>query len=273
MTPIVGFLSSRSPTDSAHLLAAFRRGLSESEYVEGQNVKIEYRWAEGRYDRLSAMAAELVDRQVAVLVAFGGGPAARAAKAATTTIPVVISIGEDPVGAGFVQSLNRPGGNITGVTLFTSLLAAKRLGLLRTLSPNAGAIAVLANLTTTSGQIQARDVEQAAREVGQRLVVADARGDDDLDKAFGTLANGGIDALMVAADPFFDTRRDRIIALVSRHGWPAIYQFREYALAGGLMSYGPSITESYRQNGIYVGEFSRGLSRRICRSSSRQNSS
>ena len=257
-TPVVGFMSSRSPKDSIHLLQSFHRGLSEAGYVEGQNVTIEYRWAEGRYERLPAMAAELTGLQVAVIAAFGGGVSARAAKAATATIPIVISIGEDPVEAGFVRTLNRPEGNITGVMLFTSVLASKRLGLLRELAPNASAIGVLVNLTTTSSQTQARDVERAALELGQRLVVVDARTDDDLDRAFATFSQERIAALMVAADPYFDTRPDRIIALVARHGWPAIYQFRDYVLAGGLMSYGASITDTYFQNGIYIGRILKG---------------
>ncbi len=256
--PVIGFMSSRSPTDFSHLLQSFRRGLGETGYVESRNVTIEYRWAEGRYERLPAVAAELVSRQVAVIASFGGSAAARAAKAATATIPIVISIGEDPAEARFVQNLNRPEGNITGVMLFTSVLGSKRLGLLRELAPNAGAIGVLVNLTTTSGQTQTRDVEQAARELGQRLVVLDARTDDDLDKSFATFAREQIGALMIAADPFFDTRRDRIITLVAGHGWPAIYQFRDYVLAGGLMSYGASITDTYRQNGIYVGRILQG---------------
>jgi putative tryptophan/tyrosine transport system substrate-binding protein len=251
--PVIGFMSSRSAKDSVELLQSFHRGLREAGYVEGQNVAIEHRWAEGRYERLPELAAELVNRQVAVIAAFGGGPSARAAKAATLTIPIVISIGDDPIEAGFVKSLNRPDGNITGVMLFTSVIGSKRLGLLRELVPQGGAIALLANLATTSGQTQKRDIEKTAHEIGQRLVVMDARTDDDFDKAFATFARERVAALMVAADPFFDTRRDRIIELVAKHRWPAIYQFRDYVLAGGLMSYGASILETYFQNGVYVG--------------------
>ena len=251
--PVIGFMSSRSAKDSAQLLQAFHRGLREVGYIEGQNVAIEYRWAEGRYERLAAMAAELADRQVAVIAAVGGGPSARAAKAATLTIPIVISIGDDPVEAGFVKSLNRPGGNITGVMLFTSVIGSKRLGLLRELVPQGGPIALLANLATSSGQTQKRDVENVAREIGQQVMVVNAGSDEELEATFVTLAQNRIVALMVGADPYFDTRRDRIIELVAKHRWPAIYQFRDYVQAGGLMSYGASIVETYFQNGIYVG--------------------
>jgi putative ABC transport system substrate-binding protein len=251
--PMIGFMSSRSAKDSAQLLQAFHRGLREAGYIEGQNVAIEYRWAEGRYERLSAMAAELADLQVAVIAAVGGGPSARAAKAATLTIPIVMSIGDDPVEAGFIKSLNRPGGNITGAMLFTSVIGSKRLGLLRELVFQPGAIALLVNLTTSSGQTQKRDVEKVAHEIGQQLIVVNAGSDEELDKAFAKFAQDRIVALMVAADPYFDTRRDRIIELVARHRWPAIYQFRDYVQAGGLMSYGASIVETYFQNGIYVG--------------------
>ncbi len=251
--PVIGFMSSRSAKDSAQLLQAFHRGLREVGYIEGQNVAIEYRWAEGRYERLAVLAAELADRQVAVIAAVGGGPSARAAKAATLTIPIVISIGDDPVEAGFVKSLNRPGGNITGVMLFTSVIGSKRLGLLRELVPQGGAIALLANLATSSGQTQKRDVENVAREIGQQVMVVNAGSDEELEATFVTLAQNRIVALMVGADPYFDTRRDRIIELVAKHRWPAIYQFRDYVQAGGLMSYGASIVETYFQNGIYVG--------------------
>ena len=251
--PVIGFMSSRSARDSAQLLQAFHRGLREVGYIEGQNVAIEYRWAEGRYERLAALAAELADRQVAVIAAVGGGPSARAAKAATLTIPIVMSIGDDPVEAGFVKSLNRPGGNITGVMLFTSVIGSKRLGLLRELVPQGGAIALLANLATSSGQTQKRDVENVAREIGQQVMVVNAGSDEELEATFVTLAQNRIVALMVGGDPYFDTRRDRIIELVAKHRWPAIYQFRDYVQAGGLMSYGASIVETYFQNGIYVG--------------------
>jgi ABC-type uncharacterized transport system substrate-binding protein len=251
--PVIGFMSSRSAKDSAQLLQAFHRGLREVGYIEGQNVAIEYRWAEGRYERLAALAAELADRQVAVIAAVGGGPSARAAKAATLTIPIVISIGDDPVEAGFVKSLNRPGGNITGVMLFTSVIGSKRLGLLRELVPQGSVIALLANLATSSGQTQKRDVENVAREIGQQVMVVNAGSDEELEATFVTLAQNRIVAMMVGADPYFDTRRDRIIELVAKHRWPAIYQFRDYVQAGGLMSYGASIVETYFQNGIYVG--------------------
>jgi putative ABC transport system substrate-binding protein len=271
--PVIGFMSSRSARDSAQLLQAFHRGLREVGYIEGQNVAIEYRWAEGRYERLAALAAELADRQVAVIAAVGGGPSARAAKAATLTIPIVMSIGDDPVEAGFVKSLNRPGGNITGVMLFTSVIGSKRLGLLRELVPQGGAIALLANLATSSGQTQKRDVENVAREIGQQVMVVNAGSDEELEATFVTLAQNRIVALMVGADPYFDTRRDRIIELVAKHRWPAIYQFRDYVQAGGLMSYGASIVETYFQNGILLGGFSAEQSPRTCRCSCRPSSS
>ena len=256
--PVIGFMSSRSPDDSAHLLRSFHSGLREAGYIEGQNVAIEYRWAHGRYERLPALAAELASLPVTAVAAFGGSASARAAKAATTTIPIVISIGEDPVEAGFVKALNRPEGNITGAMLLTSTIGAKRLGLLRDLVPQAGPIGLLVNLTTTSGQTQKRDVEKAAHDIGQSIVVRDARTVQDLDPVLELFAQDRVVGLTVAADPFFDTQRDRIIQLVAKHRLPAIYQFRDYVVAGGLMSYGASILETYFQNGVYIGRILKG---------------
>jgi ABC-type uncharacterized transport system substrate-binding protein len=254
--PIVGYMSSRSAGDSSREVVAFRQALAETGYEEGRNVAIEFRWAHGQFDRLPAIAAELVRRPVAVLAAFG--ESARVAKAATTTIPIVFGTGLDPVEQGLVTSLNRPGGNVTGATFLTGALGAKRLGLLRDLVPGAGVIALLVNPNTQVGQVQTKDVQEAARALGQRLVVLDGGSDESIDASFAALTQQRVAALMVGADAFFDTRRDRLIALAARHQVPAIYQFREYALAGGLMSYGASITDMYRQVGLYVGRVLKG---------------
>jgi putative tryptophan/tyrosine transport system substrate-binding protein len=256
--PVIGFLSSRSAGDSERVVAAFRRGMAEAGYVEGRNVAIEFRWAQGQFDRLPALAAELVARPVDVLAAVGGNQAPQAAKSATTTIPIVFAIGEDPVKEKLVPSLNRPGGNVTGATFFTSLLGAKRLGLLRELVPKAEVIALLVNENSSQGQGQAKDVQEAARGLGQRLVVLSGGTDGKIDAAFASLAEHGVGALLVGADPFFDPRRDRLVALAARYAVPAIYQFRDYVLAGGLASYGASITELYQQTGVYVGRILKG---------------
>jgi putative ABC transport system substrate-binding protein len=256
--PVVGFLSSRSANDSTRAVADFRQGLAEAGYVEGRNVAIEFRWAQGQFDRLPALAAELVRHPVAVLAAVAGNQAPRAAKAATSTIPIVFGIGEDPVKEGLVASLNRPDANMTGATFFTALLGAKRLGFLRDLVPKAEVIALLVNQNSSQGQGQAKDVQEAARGLGQRLVVLNGSTDEDIDAAFASLAQQRVGALLVGADPSFDPRRDRLIALAARHAVPAIYQFRDYALAGGLMSYGASITDLYQQVGVYVGRILKG---------------
>ena len=256
--PVVGFMSARSPEDSAHLVAAFRRGLGESGFIEGQNVAIEFRWAHGQYDRLPALADELVRRQVNVLVAVGGEPSPLAAKRATSTIPIVFGIGSDPVSIGLVESFSRPGGNVTGVTLMTALMEPKRLGLLRELVPGALLVGVLLNPVFPPAARQLQELEQAARTIGQRLVVTKASTDEELNAAFAVLVQERIGALLVAADPYFDTRRDRIIALAAQHRLPAIYQFREYAVAGGLLSYGISITDGYRQYGVYAASILNG---------------
>jgi putative ABC transport system substrate-binding protein len=256
--PVVGFLSSRSADDSVRVVASFSDGLAEIGYVDGRNAAIEFRWAQGQFDRLPVLAAELVRRSVTVLAAVGGHQTPRAAQAATNTIPIVFGIGEDPVKEGLVPNLNRPGANVTGATFFTALLGAKRLGLLRDLVPKAEVVGLLVNQNTSQGQGQIRDVQQAVRDLGQRLVILNGGSDEDIDAAFAGLARQGVAALMVGADPFFDTRRDRLIALVTRHRVPAIYQFRDYALTGGLMSYGASITDLYRQVGVYVGRILKG---------------
>jgi putative tryptophan/tyrosine transport system substrate-binding protein len=238
------------------VVAAFRKGLFETGYAESQNVSIDFRWAEGQSDRLPALASELVHRPVDVIAALGeSGPAA---KAATTTIPIVFGSGGDPVEAGLVASLNRPGGNITGATFLTAVLGAKRLGLLHELVPGAPVVALLVNPNTYVGQVQIRDVQEAARALGQSLVVLDGGTDERIETAFAALAPQHVAALLVGADPFFDTRRERLVALASQHRMPAIYQFREYAVAGGVMSYGTSITDMYRLVGLYVGRVLKG---------------
>jgi putative tryptophan/tyrosine transport system substrate-binding protein len=251
-------LSSRSANDSDRVVAAFRQGLAETGFVEGRNVAIEFRWARGQFDRLPGLAEELAHLPVAVLAAVGGNQAPRAAKAATSTIPIVFGIGEDPVKEGLVPSLNRPDGNVTGATFFTALLGAKRLGLLRELVPQAEVIALLVNQNSSQGQGQAKDVQEAARDLGQRLIVVNGGTDADIEAAFANLAQQRVGAILVGADPFFDPRRDQLVALAARHAVPAIYQFRDYALAGGLMSYGASITDLYQQVGVYVGRILKG---------------
>ena len=256
--PVIGFMSARSPEDSVHLLEAFRRGLKEGGFVEGQNVVIEFRWARGEYNRLPEMAADLVSRRVNVLTAVGGDPSPRAAKRATSTIPIVFGIGGDPVRDGLVESFNRPGGNVTGVTLMTNLMESKRFGLLRDLVPDAQLVGALLNPSFAPSARQSQQIEEAARSIGQRLIVAKASTDEELDAAFTALVRERADALLVAADPYFDTRRDRIVGFAQRQRLPAIYQFREYVLAGGLLSYGISLTDAYRQFGVYTATILKG---------------
>jgi putative tryptophan/tyrosine transport system substrate-binding protein len=256
--PVLGFLSSRSPRDSVLVEAAFRQGLKEVGYIEGANLHIAFRWADGQYARLSALAAELVDLRVAAVVAAGGEVAALAAKAATTTIPIVFIIGVDPVKGGLVSSLNRPGGNLTGVTLFTVELAAKRLELLRELVPKAALIAVLANPNNPNADSYRSDIEDAGRILAQQLLRLNASTEADFEAAFATLVQQKAGALVVLPDPFFTTRREQIMALAARHAVPTIYDSREHAAAGGLMSYGASYTDVYRQAGIYAGKILKG---------------
>ena len=256
--PVIGFLSSRSPEDSSHLVHAFAAGLAEGDYVEGRNLSIESRWARGRYDLLPAMAAELVSRRVAVLTTAGGEPSALAAKRATSTIPIVFGIGGDPVTLGLVESFSRPGGNATGVTLLTNLMEPKRLGLLRELVPGVPLIGVLLNPKFAPASRQLQQVEEAARSINQRIRVANASTDEELATAFAALTSERVGALLVTADPYFDTRREQIVGFAARYHLPAIYQFREYAVAGGLLSYGVSITDAYRQYGIYTARILKG---------------
>ena len=238
--------------------AAFRRGLGEAGFIEGQNVMIEYRWALGQYDRLPAMAAELVRRPVTVLASAGGEPAALAAKAATSTIPIVFVIGGDPVKLGLAASLNRPGGNSTGISVLTNTLEPKRLELLRELVPRAETIGVLLNPNFPTFESQLRDVQEAARAINLQIHVLRASTDREIDAAFETVAQRRIPALSVAADPFFDTRRDKLVVLAVRHAVPTMYHFREFAAAGGLVSYGVDISDAYRLFGVYTGRILKG---------------
>jgi len=256
--PVIGYLSSRSLSDSVALVAAFRKGLNEAGFVEGKNLAIEYRWADGQYDRLPAMAAELVRRGAVILVATGGEPSALAAKAATSTIPIVFTAGGDPVKIGLVESLNRPGGNATGVSLLTTAPEAKRLGLIHELISRINMLGVLVDPNYQEAQAQARELDDASRQIGQPIHIEYARNDSELEAAFTALVRAGADALLVCADPFFDTRRDRIIAFAAERRLPAIYQFREYALDGGLMSYGISLPDGYRQVGNYAAQILKG---------------
>jgi putative ABC transport system substrate-binding protein len=251
-------LSARSPEDSVDGLEAFRRGLKEGGFTEGENVAIQFRWALGDYSRLPALAADLVSRQVAVIVAAGGDVSALAAKPATATIPIVFGIGGDPVGAGLVKSFSRPGGNVTGVTLLTNQMEPKRLGLLRDLAPGVPLIGALLNPNFSPAARQLQQLEEAARAISQRIVIAKASNDDALEAAFVSLVREGAGSLLVTADPYFDTRRDRIVAFAARQRLPAIYQFREYAVAGGLLSYGVSITDAYHQYGAYAARILKG---------------
>jgi putative tryptophan/tyrosine transport system substrate-binding protein len=255
--PVIGFLGPGSLDSLASLVVAFRDGLSETGYVEGRNVVIEYRWAQDEFDRLPALAAQLVDHQVDVIVAVGS---VFAAKAATATIPIVTAVASDPVAAGLVASLNRPGGNVTGVNLLTYSLGTKRLELLRETVPNAKVIAVLVNPTNPSpGSADAtKEVEAAARAVGQRISVLSASSERDFEPAFVTFAEQGAGALLVMADPIFHFHREQLVALAARHAMPAIYEWSDFAAVGGLMSYGSSLKDAGRRLGIYTGKILMG---------------
>ena len=256
--PVIGFLSGQSPTEFAPFTAAFWKGLKEAGFVEGQNVKIEYRWAEGQYDRLPALAADLVHREVAVIAATGGTVSVLAAKAATTTIPIVFTTGADPVKVGLVTNLNRPSGNITGASFFTNPLAAKRLELLRELVPNATLIAFLVNPNNSNAEADLTEAQDGARSLGLQLLVVRAGTERELAGAFATLVEQRAGALLVDADAFFISRRDQLVELAARHMVPAIYFANEFAEAGGLISYGLNQTDVYRQAGIYVGHILKG---------------
>jgi putative ABC transport system substrate-binding protein len=256
--PVVGFLGSTSAGPWFRLVEAFRGGLRETGYVDGQNVVIDFRWAEGQYQRLPALAADLVRRQVAVLVATGGQSTVLAAISATSKIPIVFTLGSDPVKLGLVASLNRPGGNVTGINLFTAELDAKRLGLLHAMVPRSELVAALVNPTNPTTPRRLNEIEEAARSVGLRAHFLNASTLLELASAFSALKSTGASALFVAADPFFNAQRDAIIALTASHGIPAIYEQRDFVLAGGLMSYGTDFAESYRQAGIYAGRILKG---------------
>src|SRR5262244_2439352 len=257
--PVIGYLSSRSPDETAHLVAAFRRGLGENGFVEGQNVTIEYRWALGQYDQLPAIALELVRHPVTVLTTTGGEPSAFAAKSATSTIPIVFTTGDDPVKQGLVASYNRPGGNATGVRLLTTPAEPKRLGLLHELVPQATTIGVLLNPAYSGSASQLSDVQEVARTLNLQVHILQASTDREIESAFEAVAAQGIQALAVAADPFFDTRREKLVALAARHAIPTIYHFREFALVGGLASYGIDASDAYRLVGAYTGRVLKGV--------------
>jgi putative tryptophan/tyrosine transport system substrate-binding protein len=256
--PVIGFLSSRSPGESAGVVAAFRQGLREAGFIEGQNTLVAFRWAEGHYERLPALAAELVGLQVTVLFTAGGPPAAFAAKAATQTIPIVFSAAIDPDRIGLVASLNRPGGNVTGMSLMPSELAAKSVQLLKQLLPAATLIGYLVNPSNPGAPVYVSEASAAAKTLGIAVHVLNASTEGDLDEVFASLPKAGVNGLAVPAEPFFDSQRDRIVALAVRYGVPAIYGLREYAVAGGLMSYGASLPDTYRRAAIYVGRVLKG---------------
>jgi putative ABC transport system substrate-binding protein len=254
--PVVGFLRDTSLAPFAHLVTAFRQGLKEAGFVEGQNVAIEFRSAEGQKDRLPALVADVIRRPVAVIV--GNIAPTLAAKAATTTVPIIFATGSDPVQDGLVASLNRPGGNVTGVVFMTSMLGAKRLDLLRQLVPKATTIAMLVNPNNPNTEAERRDVQTAALALGQQLLVLNVSSAHDIETAFATIVQRGAGALITGTGAFMNSHRERLVALATRHALPAIHAFRESVVAGGLMSYGNSITDAYRQVGLYAGRILKG---------------
>jgi putative ABC transport system substrate-binding protein len=256
--PVIGFLSSASPKPYAGRVAAFRKGLNEAGYIEGRDLAIEFRWAQGQYDRLPAFAADLVSQRAAVIVSSGGDVAALAAKAATSSIPIVVVTGSDPVKAGLVASFNRPGGNVTGASFVATELEKKRLELLRDLVPSAAVIGVLINPTNPAAESRAKDLQMAARTLGRDIYIVNVSNESDLEAAFATLTQQPAGALLVSTDSFFTSQRDRLVALATQYALPAIYPWREFAEAGGLMSYGPIINEVYRQAAIYTGRILKG---------------
>ena len=255
--PVIGVLSTRSAADSANASAAFHSGMKETGFVDGQTVAVEYRWAESQHDRLLEVATDMVRARVKVIAAIGP-PAAVAAKAATTTVPIVFTVGSDPVKIGLVASLGRPGGNATGVNIFSAELGTKRLGLLRDLMPAASVVALLVNPHFPNVGSYVSEVEAAAREIGQQIRVLHAGNEAEIDAAFATILQMHAEAVLVAADPFFVSRRDQIVELAARHAIPAVYEAREFPAAGGLMSYGTSLIDGYRQIGIYTGRILKG---------------
>jgi putative ABC transport system substrate-binding protein len=269
--PVIGFLSSRSRIESEHHLRAFQAGLKALGFVEGQNVAIEYRWADGQYNRLPLLASELSSRHVAVIAATGGDVSGVAAKAATNTIPIAFIVGDDPVKLDLVSSLNRPGGNATGVSVFTSELGSKRLELLHEFVPKASVLGLLVNPNYPGSAPEVAEVQAAARSIGARLVVLNASSEHDLGAAFETLAHYQVTALLVGADALFVSRRDQVVALAAHHSMPSIYDLREYTEVGGLISYGTS--HMYRQVGVYCGRILRASSRQTCLCSNQLGSS
>jgi putative ABC transport system substrate-binding protein len=256
--PVVGFLSGTEASTFAPHVAGFRQGLKDAGYVEGQNVAIEYRWADNQIERLPVLAADLARRPVSVLFAVGGLPTARAAKAATPTIPIVLAFGSDPVKLGLVASLNRPGGNVTGVTFLTAQLGSKRLDLLRELAPQATTVGFLSDPQNPTAEEQTSDILAAGRALGRQVIVLDARSDHDFEAAFATFIERRAGALVVGSTPLFTSDRSKLVALAARHRIPAIYESREFAVDGGLMTYGASIVDALRLGGVYVGQILKG---------------
>jgi putative ABC transport system substrate-binding protein len=256
--PVVGFLNGASPTELGSRVVAFRDGLAETGYVEGHSVAIEYRWGLGQYERLPEMAIDLVRHRVAVIAATGGVPSVRAAKGATSEIPIVFTMGGDPVAFGLVASLNRPGSNVTGITLISGEIVSKRIALLRDLLPGAKMLGVLMNSTTPASAAETADAERVGHTLGWQVKVLRVGRELDFDAAFQPLVRERADALLVTTDPIFESQRHRIVALAAHHAVPTIYALREYALAGGLMSYGASISDVYRQVGVYTGRILKG---------------
>lgn len=256
--PVVGFLRSGSSADSAPLVAAFRQGLNESGYIEGQNVAIEYRWAEGHYDRLSALAADLVQRQVDVLVATGGDASVNATVAATRTVPIVFIASGDPVASGWVASFNRPGGNATGVNMLTTFLDGKRLDVLHELLPDIGSFGVLLHRSRASLAAQKQELQEAARTIGRHIEIVEIESEQEFDKAFASFVERHVGALVVGASAYFFSRRGQLVAQAATHALPAIYEWRDFVEAGGLMSYGTDIAKAYRLAGVYAGRILKG---------------
>jgi putative ABC transport system substrate-binding protein len=256
--PVIGFLSSLAPSDLTHVMPAFQQGLDRAGFVEGRNVAIEYRWAEGDYHRLPALAADLVSRKVAVIAAISGTPAALAAKAATTTIPIVFAIGGDPVAPGLVSTLSRPGGNVTGVSFFNAPVVSKRLDLARELAPSGSTIAILVNPNNPPSAAEGTAVQAAAMAVGQPLRIVTASTQNEIDAAFAAIKEERIGAVLVSPDPLFFSERVKLVVLMARHALPTIFADPEHIRAGGLISYGSSRTDAYRQAGDYVGRVVRG---------------
>jgi putative ABC transport system substrate-binding protein len=256
--PVVGFMHGASPSYLGQFVEALRKGLAEQGFVEGQNLAIEYRWAEGHYERLPALAADQVERKVAAILAMGGTDPARAAKAATSTIPIVFVSAADPVKTGLVASLNRPGGNVTGVSLIAAALDEKKLGLLHELVPKTSVVAALVNPNYPGAKTQADDIQEAARHLGISAIALTAGTDDEIDAAFAEAPRQGAGAMLVSSDPFFNSRAGRFVAAAARHSIPVIYPQREYVRGGGMLSYGPDFGDGYRNSGVYVGKILKG---------------